>query len=155
MGKVVKIQINANKGEPPVPAESCHAVAGSGIIGDRHAGKKEREICVTRQEILDWMERQAVKGFCFSKQKVNLVLEGFSHGDLAPGKQLVGKEVILKVADVKKRCFPEECALAGAGIRCRLREEYQMAAILRSGTIRRGEEFTVTEPEEERRSNAS
>lgn len=147
MGKIVKIQININKGEPPVPAESCQAVAGSGIVGDRHGGKKDREVCVARQEVLDWMARQDVKGLCFSRQKPNLVFEGFSHEELAPGKHLVGKETILKVSDIKKHCFPEECALTGAGIRCRLREEHQMAAVLRSGTIRIGEEFTAAEPE--------
>ena len=75
------------------------------------------------------------------------MLEGFAHGELAPGTLLAGREVILKVSDIKKHCFPEDCALARAGIRCRLREEHQMAAVLRSGTIRAGEEFTAEEPE--------
>ena len=65
MGKVLKIQLNIKKGEAPVPVESCEAVEGSGIRGDRHVGRGERDVCLCRKELLDWMGEQDVQGLCF------------------------------------------------------------------------------------------
>lgn len=143
MGKVLKVQLNIKKGEPPVPVESCEAVAGSGIRGDRHVGKGERDVCLCRKELLDWMGEQKVKGLCFARHKENLLLEGFGDGELIPGRQLAGAEAVLEISDFPKHCFPEECELAKAGTVCKLREEYQMARILKSGVIRMGEEMTL------------
>lgn len=145
MGKVLKIQLNVTKGAPPVLVESCTAVAGSGIQGDRHTGRGEREVCLCRKEILDWMETQTVPGLCFARHKENLLLEGFADGVLVPGRRLTGTEVVLEISDVPKHCFAQDCALAQAGLPCRLREEYQMARVIRSGVIRTGEEMNVEE----------
>ncbi len=71
MGKVLKVQLNIKKGEPPVPVESCEAVAGSGIRGDRHVGKGERDVCLCRKELLDWMGEQKVKGLCFARHRAD------------------------------------------------------------------------------------
>ena len=143
MGKVLKIQLNIKKGEAPVPVESCEAGEGSGIRGDRHVGRGERDVCLCRKELLDWMGEQDVQGLCFARHKENLLLEGFGDGELIPGRQLAGAEAVLEISDFPKHCFPEECGLAKAGIFCKLREEYQMARILRSGVIRTGEEMTL------------
>ena len=143
MGKVLKIQMNIKKGEAPGPVESCEAVEGSGIRGDRHVGRGERDVCLCRKELLDWMGEQDVQGLCFARHKENLLLEGFGDGELIPGRQLAGAEAVLEISDFPKHCFPEECGLAKAGISCKLREEYQMARILRSGVIRTGEEMTL------------
>ncbi len=143
MGKVLKIQLNIKKGEAPVPVESCEAVEGSGIRGDRHVGRGERDVCLCRKELLDWMGEQDVQGLCFARHKENLLLEGFGDGELIPGRQLAGAEAVLEISDFPKHCFLEECGLAKAGIFCKLREEYQMARILRSGVIRTGEEMTL------------
>ncbi len=143
MGKVLKIQLNIKKGEAPVPVESCEAVEGSGIRGDRHVGRGERDVCLCRKELLDWMGEQDVQGLCFARHKENLLLEGFGDGELIPGRQLAGAEAVLEISDFPKHCFPEECGLAKAGISCKLHEEYQMARILRSGVIRTGEEMTL------------
>ena len=143
MGKVLKIQLNIKKGEAPVPVESCEAVEGSGIRGDRHVGRGERDVCLCRKELLDWMGEQDGQGLCFARHKENLLLEGFGDGELIPGRQLAGAEAVLEISDFPKHCFPEECGLAKAGIFCKLREEYQMARILRSGVIRTGEEMTL------------
>ena len=143
MGKVLKIQLNIKKGEAPVPVESCEAVEGSGIRGDRHVGRGERDVCLCRKELLDSMGEQDVQGLCFARHKENLLLEGFGDGELIPGRQLAGAEAVLEISDFPKHCFPEECGLAKAGIFCKLREEYQMARILRSGVIRTGEEMTL------------
>ena len=143
MGKVLKVQLNVRKGEPPVPVESCEAVKDSGIRGDRHTGRGEREVCLCRKELLDWMGEQKIQGLCFARHKENLLLEGFGDGELVPGKRLSGAEAVLEISDFPKHCFPEDCELAQAGIHCKLREEYQMARILQSGTIRVGEEMTL------------
>ena len=145
MGKVLKVQINETKGEPPIVVESCTAVKGSGIQGDRHTGKGKREVCLCRKEILDWMETQEIQGLCFARHKENLLIQGFADGELIPGRQLAGKEAVLEISDFPEHCFVEECDLAKAGIRCRLKEEYQMAWIVQSGTIRTGEELTLKE----------
>lgn len=145
MGKVLKVQINEKKGAPPIVVESCRAVRGSGIEGDRHTGQGEREVCLCRKELLDWMESQEVQGLCFARHKENLLIEGFGHGELTPGRQLAGEEVILEISDFPKHCFENECDLAKAGIHCQLKEEYQMARILRSGTIHAGETVTLKE----------
>lgn len=143
MGKILKIQINKIKGAPPVLTESCVAVKGSGIEGDRHVGMGKREVCLCRKELLDWMEGQSVQGLCFKKHKENLLIEGFACEELTPGRRLAGKEVVLEISDFPKHCFAEECELAKAGIHCQLKEEFQMAQVVQSGTMHTGEEIVL------------
>ena len=143
MGKVIKIQINEKKGAKPVVVETCTATAKVGIAGDRHVAMDKRDVCIYRKELLDWMEKQEIQGLCFPPHKENLLVEGFADGEFLPGKRLVGEEVGLEISDFPEHCMPEECEFAKAGLRCLLREEYQMASIIKSGAIRTGEELTL------------
>lgn len=143
MGKIVKLQINKVKGEPPIEVEISVAEQGVGIIGDRHVGAGNRDVCICRKELVDWMESQEVQGLCFGRHKENVQLEGFSSEELIPGKYLVGEEVELEISDFPKHCFPEACEFAKTGKRCLLREEYQMARIIKSGTMKLDEHMDV------------
>ncbi len=142
MAKVLKLQITKKKGEPPVQADFLHLIEGVGIEGDWHAGRLDRAVCLCRKELRDWMEEQSVEGLCFSKQKENLLIEGFG-ASLRPGMLLRGREAVLEISDVPKHCFPETCARSQAGLSCQLRGEYQMARILRSGVLAVGEEIVL------------
>lgn len=144
-GQIIKVQVNKVKGEPPIEVESCIAQEGTGIIGDRHVGMGERDVCICRKEILDWMQAQEIQGLCFARHKENLLIEGFESGVLVPGKYLEGKEVVLEISDFPKHCFPPKCPLAQARKKCHLKDEYQMARIIRSGTIHKNEEVVLKE----------
>jgi len=142
-GKIIKVQINVTKGEKPVEVESCVAQEGVGIQGDRHIGCGARDVCICRKEIVDWMEAQEIKGLCFARHKENLLIEGYGDNELIPGKILQANEVTLEISDFPKHCYPEMCDLAKAGIKCHLRQEYQMARIVKSGTIHQGETVSL------------
>lgn len=144
-GKVLRIKINPRKGGTPVHVDRCPVVQGSGMEGDWHTGQEDRAVCLCRKEILDWMDLQEVRGICFDKRKENFLLEGFDDGQLLPGVRLEGSEAVLEISGISKFCFGEECPLVREKIPCRLREEYQMARIVRTGTIRTGEELKLTQ----------
>ena len=143
MAKVMKTQICPEKGAHPQTVTHLNLIQGSGIEGDWHQGRGKRDVCILRKEILDWMESQPRQGFCFPKQKANLLIEGLDDNAFHPGDRLCFREVVLEVSDFPKHCFPEQCDYAKQGIPCKLRQEWQMAKILTSGIIYSGEEVTV------------
>lgn len=136
---VLKTQINPEKGKPPVPVDGIRLIAGKGIVGDRHQEWEKRDVCILRKEILDWMNAQTVQGLCFARHKENILIEGFPDGVLIPGCRIHFQNAELEISDFSKHCFPEQCAFAQSGGFCKLRQEFQMARILTSGTIYPGE----------------
>ncbi len=64
------------KKQPFLSEESLFLIKDKGIEGDVHGDGGKRQILIFTEAQKKWMEAQDIKGFCFSKLKENILLEG-------------------------------------------------------------------------------
>lgn len=95
------------KKQPFRSEESLFLIKDKGIEGDVHGDGGKRQILIFTDAQKKWMEAQDIKGFCFSKLKENILLEGSAV--LESGDVLTAGEAELIVTQEKKECYPELC----------------------------------------------
>ena len=137
--KVVSLYCNKIKGQKGEPSQVLKMEAGQGICGDRHKGKGERQISITSTEVKEWMDQEEEKGFCFSKLKENITLEGIPLEKLKVGDVLEIGQVQLELTECIKECHAELCQLSPSKIPCKLIHSEIFAKVLTGGEIRLGD----------------
>ena len=134
------------KKQPFRSEESLFLIKDKGIEGDVHGDGGKRQIliftdaqkaCYLRQQAYQkkWMEAQDIKGFCFSKLKENILLEGSAV--LESGDVLKAGEAELIVTQEKKECYPEMCKFSKKNEKCMLAGAHLFASVRKGGKISR------------------
>lgn len=129
-------------GEGPAGEEIPEAVfiENKGMEGDRFADGGERQVTLLPAETVAWMAEQETPGLCFRRYKANVQTAGFDVAWLEAGDEIAAGEVIFRVSEVSKECFPG-CVLAGAGRPCRLSGAGLFLKVARGGSICVGDEI--------------
>jgi MOSC domain-containing protein YiiM len=138
VGTVIAVCVRPERGIPKLPQAEVTLEADCGIVGDRHAGSRNRQVSLIEQEVLDDL---ASAGMPVGPGILgeNITVQGLSVARLCPGERLhAGGEVVLEVVEPRTPCrtltpvdprLPE--AIQGrAGILCR---------VLRGGALRPGD----------------
>lgn len=153
-GRVVKIFISPNRGEPMVEVASCQAVAGAGLAGDRYAAnrgswsraerKAIRHVTLIAAELIADANAELGVPYSAGETRRNIVVKGIPLGSLR------GREFAIGTAHMRwfEVCDPctRPAKLAGKpgfdeafrGIRGGIRAE-----VLQSGTIAVGDEIVA------------
>lgn len=138
---VTGLNLFAGKGQPGTPIERIQCITEElkgGIEGDCHYGEGEKQVSITSEEILKWMQEQETEGLCFAKYNANIVVKG-SEGQLwSVGEKIVFGEAVLKITGRGKKCF-NECRRHAAGMDCRLRDGCCYAKVVKAGEVRIGD----------------
>lgn len=137
-GKICALYRFPEKRMPAVSEEELMLQEGSGIAGDCHADGGTRQISLLTVEEQEWMRQQEIQGFCFRKFKENILLDGISLADCAPGDVLVCEEAQMELSAFVKRCQRELCRLAKEEVDCPFADSVRFAFVKKSGIIRNG-----------------
>jgi MOSC domain-containing protein YiiM len=146
-GIVRQLWAYSAKGVPGTAVEAACFIAGRGMEGDYHAespANGERQISLFSEEARQWMAAQTQPGLCFRRFRENITTSGVRMEDLKPGTRLRAGEAVLEIAEESKHCH-EECALFTGGTLCRLSGQSCFAKVIESGTIRVGDEISLTD----------
>lgn len=133
-GKIVSLMRYPEKKKPAVTEEQLILRQGFGIEGDHHADGGERQISLLTVQEKQWMQAQAVKGFCFKKYKENILMDGVNLSECKKGDLLKCGEVVLELTSSIKSCHPELCSLVEEG-KCILAGSSRFAKVNEGGTI--------------------
>lgn len=136
-GKIVSLLRYPEKKMPAVEEEILVLKQGKGIVGDHHADGGERQISLLTVAEKEWMQSQAVKGFCFKKYKENILLDGISLSDCKAGDLLVCGDAVLQLTSSIKSCHPELCKMAEDG-NCILAGSSRFGKVMCDGEIQTG-----------------
>lgn len=135
-GWVKALYRQPEKKQPFLSEESLFLVKDKGIEGDVHGDGGERQVLIFTEAQKKWMETQDIKGFCFSKLKENILLEGSEV--LESGDVLTAGEAELIVTQEKKECYPELCEFSKKNEKCMLAGAHLFASVRKGGKISRG-----------------
>lgn len=121
------------KKQPFLSEENLLLIKDKGIEGDVHGDGGKRQILIFTESQKKWMEAQDIKGFCFSKLKENILLEGSAV--LEPGDVLKAGKAELIVTQEKKECYPELCEFSKKNEKCMLAGAHLFASVRKGGKI--------------------
>lgn len=101
MAIVEAIYITAIGGEPMQPVEAIHAVAGSGLQGDRYMTRKgywtgvdECQVTLIEGEALDYIRQTTEVRVSDGEHRRNIITRGVGLGDLAGKRFTVGDALL-------------------------------------------------------------
>lgn len=113
-----------------------------GIIGDAHAGTKNRQVSLLAIESIKKMQEKGLKVGPGDFAE-NITTEGFDLLGLKLGDKLkIGKEVILQVSQIGKECHTR-CNIYYQAGDCVMPKEGIFVKVLKGGKVKAGDEIFV------------
>lgn len=143
-GTVCALKLQEKKGAPIEERDTLQLVSGKGILGDRHFGGGDMQVCLAEGECHAWMEAQQEPGLCFARFHENICTSGITLSELSKGDWLKAGDALLEVTSVGKECFPG-CPRRESGQECRLRSGCCFAKVIRDGKLALGDAVSRVE----------
>ena len=108
-GIVISINISHKKGLKKTPVKEA-IVNERGIVGDAHAGEWHRQISLLAEESIEKMRELGLK-IGYEDFAENITTKNIDLSKLRIGQKIrVGKEVILEITQIGKKCH-DECEI--------------------------------------------
>ncbi len=160
MGRINAICISKEKGTPKQEVSEVVLEADYGISGDAHAGKWHRQVSLlSADKIREFAEggpqnpgnADPASGIeilpgAFGE---NLIVEGIDLRRLPVGTRFLIGDVMLELTQIGKECH-DHCAIYKAMGDCIMPREGVFTRVLCGGTIHKGDEIIVINPDENR-----
>ena len=146
-GRVVSVNVSAEKGVQKQPATSVTLVAGHGIEADAHAGPWHRQVSLLAGESIAKMRACGadVGPGAFGE---NLTIEGLVVHELPVGARLRVAGTLLEVTQIGKVCH-DRCAIFAQVGDCVMPREGIFARVLEGGVIRSRDAVRLAADKEE------
>lgn len=141
MGKIVSLNISADKGVNKEPVESVELAVDHGIKGDAHAGDWHRQVSLLAEESIDFMRAKGLElePGAFAE---NITTIGIDLPKLPIGTRLVSGEVELEVTQIGKKCH-HGCEIFQQVGDCIMPRDGIFAKVLQPGVIHKGDTLEV------------
>lgn len=136
-GRVVSVNIAAEKGVQKVPQTSIHLVVEHGVEGDAHAGPWHRQVSLLASESVAKMRANGldVAPGAFGE---NVTTEGIIVYQLPVGTRMRAGEALLEVTQIGKVCH-DRCAIYYQAGDCVMPREGIFVRVLEGGEVRPGD----------------
>ena len=139
-GNIKAISVSREKGIKKTNVSTAELREGLGIMGDAHAGTKDRQVSLLAWESIEKMKKKGLKVGAGDFAE-NITTEGIDLLNLKIGNKLeIGKEVILKVSQIGKTCHTR-CNIYYQAGDCVMPKEGIFTEVLRGGIIKIGDEI--------------
>lgn len=143
-GKIIAISISKKKGVRKNNVGFAELKEDFGIVGDAHAGTKNRQVSLLAQESIEKMKAKGlkVKAGDFAE---NITTEGLYLSGLKIGDRLkIKDEVILEVSQIGKECHTR-CAIYYQAGDCVMPKEGIFVKVIKGGQIKAGDAIVSVE----------
>lgn len=144
MAKVLAICISDVRGIQKRPVESAELRVDHGIVGDAHAGSWHRQISLLGAESVERMQARVDMKLTPGAFAENILVEGMRVYELPVGTRLTIGTALCEVTQIGKECH-HDCAIRKAAGDCVMPREGIFVKVLRSGTVRTGDEVALAE----------
>ncbi len=143
-GKVLAVNISADKGTKKNNVRRCDLLRDFGLKGDAHGGHWHRQVSLLANESIDKMRRKGLKA-AYGDFAENITTEGIDLMSLPIGSTLrIGNEAILRMTQKGKECH-DRCAIFYQMGDCVMPREGIFAEVLHPGQISVGDSIEVEE----------
>ena len=143
--EVTAVCLSEKKGIQKHEVPEIKLVFGHGIAGDAHAGNWHRQVSLLADESVDKMRALGwdLQPGAFAE---NILTKGIDLKTLPVGTQLAIGETLLCVTQIGKECH-NDCAIKQTTGKCVMPTEGIFAVVLRSGTVKPGDEIKIVNGE--------
>ena len=134
-GIIIAISVSQKKGVRKINVDSAELKEDFGIVGDAHAGTKNRQVSLLAQESIEKMKAKGlkVKAGDFAE---NITTEGLDLLSLKIGDRLkMNDEVILELSQIGKVCHTR-CSIYYQAGDCVMPKEGIFAKVIKGGQIK-------------------
>jgi MOSC domain-containing protein YiiM len=143
---VVSVNISEEKGVIKKPVDKI-VLNEKGVENDAHAGDWHRQVSLLAKESIDKFEEVLGRKLEFGEFAENITTEGITLYTMKPGDLLKIADVELEVTQIGKKCHGEGCAIFSQVGKCVMPKEGIFAKVLKTGTIKPGDEISYTTKE--------
>lgn len=138
--KVLSVNISEEKGVIKKPVDQI-ILNEKGVENDAHAGDWHRQVSLLAKESIDKFEEVLGRKLSFGEFAENITTEGITLYTMKPGDRLNIADVELEVTQIGKKCHGEGCAIFSQVGKCVMPKEGIFAKVLKTGTIKPGDEI--------------
>lgn len=144
--KVLSVNISEKKGEIKNPVDKI-VITEKGVENDAHAGDWHRQVSLLAKESIDKFEEVLGRKLNFGEFAENITTEGITLYTMKPGDKLKIADVEMEVTQIGKKCHGDGCAIFSQVGKCVMPKEGIFARVLKTGTIKPGDEIVYTSQE--------
>ena len=140
-GKVLSVNISEKKGVIKQPVKQI-SLCETGIKHDAHAGNWHRQVSLLAAESITRFEKVLGRNLAYGEFAENITAEGLVLYEMSPGDIIkIGKDVVMEVTQIGKKCHGDGCAIYTAAGRCVMPEEGIFCKVIRNGNITANDEI--------------
>lgn len=141
-GKIIAVSISDKKGAKKINVESAELKEDFGIIGDVHAGTKNRQVSLLAEESVQKMRNRGLK-LKSGDFAENITTSGINLLSLnLKDKLKAGENVVLEISQIGKECHTR-CAIYYQAGECVMPTDGIFARVLKGGIIRPQDDIEV------------
>ncbi len=134
-GKVLSVNISEKKGVIKTPVSQI-SLYEKGVKKDAHAGDWHRQVSLLAAESITRFEKVLGRNIVYGEFAENITTEGLTLYEMKPGDIIkIGKEVVLEVTQIGKKCHGDGCAIFTAVGKCVMPKEGIFCKVLKNGNI--------------------
>jgi len=122
MGKIISTKISTQEKAVKYSVPSV-VLNHDGVVGDIHAGKSNKQISLLSQA-------SAIKG----KDSVNFIIDDLANLNILDRLKI--NDVVLKIAQVGKKCKAKNCASCEIAAQCKVAKECVYVRVIHGGEIK-------------------
>ncbi|MFZ7103926.1 MAG: MOSC domain-containing protein [Peptococcaceae bacterium] len=136
MGRVIAINISAQRGTEKTSINSVRVLENRGLEGDAHAGAWDRQVSILPLEALALVPPDKLTEVLKGGYTENFTISGIPLQDLSIGKIIKIGEAEVKISSIGKEEFKE------AGRPYIVSREGRFGRVIKGGTVKNGDEIT-------------
>lgn len=141
-GKVLAVNISADKGTKKENIQSCAVIKDSGLKGDAHAGPWHRQVSLLANESIQKMRDMGLS-VGYGDFAENITTQGVDLVHLPIGTEIhIGHSVALMVTQIGKVCH-DRCAIYYQAGDCIMPKEGIFAEVINEGEVKVGDEIVI------------
>ncbi len=134
-GKVLSVNISEKKGVIKQSVKQI-SLCETGIKNDAHAGDWHRQVSLLAAESITRFEKVLGRNLAYGEFAENITTEGLVLYKMSPGDIIkIGKDVVMEVTQIGKKCHGDGCAIFTAAGRCVMPKEGIFCKVIRNGNI--------------------
>lgn len=135
---VLSVNISEKKGTIKLPVDKI-ILDNNGVAGDAHAGMWHRQVSLLGKESFEKMEPAAGRKLRYGEFAENITTEGICLYQMKPLDQIIGRDILLEVTQIGKKCHGTNCTIFQETGNCVMPKEGIFCRVLKGGELREGD----------------
>ncbi|MCX6272097.1 MAG: molybdopterin-binding protein, partial [Bacteroidetes bacterium] len=140
--EIISLNISLKKGtiKSPVPT---FTISEQGVEGDAHSGPWNRQVSLLGMESIEKFSSGSGRSFMPGEFAENITTRGMELFRASPLDVILGKDIILEITQIGKKCHGDYCAIYKEVGQCVMPKEGIFCRVIKGGQLFPGDKLVV------------